>query len=522
MRLILSVTFPFGRFHGGEFPPSPSRLFQALIAGSHRGIYIRQNAEARDRALEWLESVAAPVIKTCQFIKSGKGIMNYSPNNDDGVIKTYKDKNRKPEVLSRSQWLGVKESADFQIKCFTHNRSAQKPMRAFILQGDETVRYIWQLPDSEQNKANAEIICAMARLVTHLGHGQDAVFVKGELLEDNDTTVITTTGEQIAFQPKEQKGGDWTVPCAGALNAYKKRYESFLRTGNSHTINVPLRQVLYASYNMIDLRCPYALFEMRDLFDEDKFFSFDGRDLRQSAGMVRHAVIEFFDGVKGRRFKTHYGEDLISRKVYGHDPTVEGEQSKPVSHPHLAFIPLPSLYPSDGRVRRVLLAGFGFETETERELFADIARNLNSAEIKDKGEPVARLLRIEEGEENWKFFDQFCGESSRLWRSVTPVVLTGFNRRGRKPEQLLYRTLSQIGIESDAVESVAVYRGPIVHKTFCPMDYRLSGRLNENPRYHAEIIFKRPVSGCLIIGRGRHTGFGLMMPITKHEYGETN
>jgi CRISPR-associated protein Csb2 len=233
-------------------------------------------------------------------------------------------------------------------------------------------------------------------------------------------------------------------------------------------------------------------------------------------------VTEFFDSSKGERFKTHYGEDLLSRKVYGHEPKAEGEQSKPVNHSHLAFIPIPNLYPPhpDGRVRRVLLAGFGFESETERELFDDIARNLNGAQIKDNGEPVARLMQVEEYKEN-KFFKQFYGQSSRLWRSVTPIVLSGFNRRGRRPEQLLYRVLNQIEIENDAIKSVAIYRSPIIPKTFRPMDYHLSGYLNENPRYHAEIIFKRPVSGCLVIGRGRHAGFGLMIPMTKHEHDET-
>jgi CRISPR-associated protein Csb2 len=489
MQLILNITFPFERFHGSEFPPSPSRLFQALIAGSHRGIYIRQNAEVRDRALEWLENIAPPIIETCQAEMFGAGATNYVPNNDNS---------------------------------FAHIRTA-KSMRAFVLREESALRYVWRLPDSEHNRANAEVVCAMVRLVTHLGHGQDAVFVNGEILADGDITAKASIGERIAFQPKEQKGGDWTVPRTGALIAYKKRHETFLKTGNSHTVNVPLRQVMYVPDNAIDLSCPYALFEMRDLLNEDKFFSFDGRDLRQPAAMVRHAVIEFFDSRKGERFKTHYGEDLISRKVYGHEPKVEGEQSKPVNHPHLAFIPIPSLYPRhpDGRVRRVLLAGFGFEGETERELFDDLAQNLNGAEIKDKGESVARLIRVEEYEENWKFFKQFYGQSSRLWRSVTPIILSGFNRRGRKPKQLLYRTLNQIGIESNAIESVAIYRGPIIPKTYRPMDYRLSDYLDENPRYHAEIIFKRPVSGCLVIGRGRHVGFGLMMPMTDYEHDET-
>jgi CRISPR-associated protein Csb2 len=485
MQLILNVTFPFGRFHGREFPPSPSRLFQALIAGSHRGVYIRQNVEARDRALEWLENIAPPVIETCEAGMFGADVTNYVPNNDNS---------------------------------FAHNKTA-KSMLAFVLGEEGVLRYIWHLPDSEQIKVNAEVVCAMARLVTHLGHGQDAGFIMGEILDDG-YTAKAPIGARVVFQPKEQKGGGWTVPRAGALAAYKKRYERFLETGNAHAVNVPLRQVMYVTDDTIDLSCPYALFEILDLLDADKFFSFDGRDLRQPAGMVRHAVTEFFDSVKGKRFRAHYGEDLISRKVYGHELQVEGEQSKPVNHPHLAFIPIPNLYP-DGRIRRVLLAGFGFESETDRELFADIARNLNGAELKDNDEPVARLVQVEEGEENWKFLDQFYGRSSRVWRSVTPIILTGFNRRGRKPEQLLYRALNHIGMDNAAIESVAVYRGPIVPKTFRPMDYRLSGRLNENPRYHAEVIFKRPVSGCLIIGRGRHAGLGLMMPVTKHEHDET-
>lgn len=487
MQLILNVTFPFGRYHGeGKFPPSPSRLFQALIAGSHRGIYIRQNAEARDRALQWLENIAPPMIEACRAEMFGEDTTNYVPNNDNS---------------------------------FAHNKTA-KSMRGFVLGEESVLRYIWQLPDREQSKANAEVVCAMARLVTHLGHGQDAVFVRGEILDVNNTTE-TPVGDRIVFQPKEQKGGEWTVPRAGALAKYKERYETFLKTGNSHTVNVPHRQVIYVTDDTIDLSCPYALFEIHDLLDADKLFKggFDARDLRQPTGMVRHAVIEFFDSVKGKRFKAHYGEDLISRKVYGHEPQVEGGQSRPVNHPHLAFIPIPSLYP-DGRIRRVLLAGFGFESETERELFDDIAHNLSGAEIKDSGEPLARLMQIEGYEED-RFFKRFYGQSSRRWRSVTPIILTGFNRRGREPEQLLYRALNQIGMNNDAIESVAVYRGPLVPKTFRPMDYRLSGRLNENPRYHAEVIFKRPVSGCLIIGRGRHAGFGLMMPVTKHEHDET-
>ena len=506
MQLIINLNFPFGRFHGREFPPSPSRLFQSLIAGSHRGIYEMQNAEIRDDALGWLETLSPPVIETSQFIES-ENITNYSPNNDDGVLKVYFDKSLKPKPLNRSQWLGVKDSGEFQIKCFTHNRSAQKSMQAFVLQDENAIRFIWTFSDNAENKRNAEVICKMARLATHLGHGQDLVFTRGEIVEE-----INFASEQsTVFRPKIRDGGSWTTPAKGALESYKKRYREFLQTGNSHTINASVRQVQYVSDDTLDLTCPYALFEIRESDDDEKFHSFDGRDLRQPAAMVRHAVSAIFDTPKGARFKKFYGEDVVSRKVFGHKTKSNETDKKCADEAHLAFIPLPNLYP-DGKIRRILLVGFNFESEREHELFNDIAGNLNGAKIKDNGKPVGKLIRVKNQLKDEIFP---LDKSAKTWRSVTPIILSGFTRRGRKPEHLVYRALNQIEIGNDAIESVAVFRSPIVPKTFRPMDYKIGKNdyLNESPRYHAEIIFKRPVRGVLVVGRGRHAGFGLMMPV---------
>ncbi len=478
MQLIINLNFPFGRFHGREFPPSPSRLFQSLIAGSHRGIYEKQNVEARDGALEWLENLAPPLIETCQSEISGANSTNYVPNNDNA---------------------------------FSHNRTA-KSLRAFVLQNENAIRFVWNFPANEENNRNAEVICKMTRLVTHLGHGQDAVFARGEIVENSNGEIEEANGARIVFRPKLRDGGDWAVPTVGALASYQRRYQRFLETGNSHTVNAAVRQVEYISDDTIDLTCPYALFEIRETDNDEKFRSFDGRDLRQPAAMARHAVSEFFETSTGERFKKHYGEETIAGKVFGHKSKTKTGEKKCVDGAHLAFIPLPNLYP-DGKIRRVLIAGFSFETERERELFGDITGNLNGAEIKDGGVKTGKLLRVKNMVGD-AAFPKIYARGAKVWRSVTPIVLSGFNRRGRKPEQLLYRALNQIGIGSEAIESVAVFRSPIVPKTFRPMDYKIAPNdyLNESPRYHAEIIFKRPVRGVLVVGRGRHAGFGLMMP----------
>lgn len=473
MQLIINLNFPFGRYHGREFPPSPARLFQALIAGSHRGIYELQNAEVRDAALTWLETLAPPVIETSFYTPSGTGSTNYVPNNDNS---------------------------------FSHNRTA-KSLRAFVLNDENNLRFVWDFPNDAENKRNAETICKMARLITSLGHGQDTVFVRGEIVENFEFSDENT----IIYHPKEIGNGSYKVPVRGALASYKRRYANFLQTGNSHTINAAVQQVEYVSDDTIDLTCPYALFELYEPENDEKYKAFDGRDLRQPAAMVRHAVTEIFKGPKGDRFKKFYGEDVILRKVFGHQTNSSNTGKKCVDEAHLAFIPIPNLYP-DGKIRRVLLAGFNFQSQTEIELFEDIAGNLNGSEIKDNGKAKAKLIRVEN-----KLKDSIFSleKTARTWRSVTPIILSGFIRRGRMAEHLIYRALNQMGIGNESIESVAAFRSPIVPKTFRAMQYNIAEHdyLNETPRYHAEIIFKRPVRGVLVIGRGRHSGFGLMMPV---------
>jgi CRISPR-associated protein Csb2 len=125
---------------------------------------------------------------------------------------------------------------------------------------------------------------------------------------------------------------------------------------------------------------------------------------------------------------------------------------------------------------------------------------LKRASLKD---PVLRL-----------FLRLSTGKAARVWRTVTPIVMTGLMRRGRGAEALIARALKQAGMSENDIESVAAFSGPVMPKTVHALDYRIekNSYLAQTPRYHAEVIFKRPVSGPLVVGRGRYSGFGLMMP----------
>ena len=50
MQLDIHVTFTAGHFHGAEWPPSPARLFQALVAATHRGAHGLLHSDIRNRA----------------------------------------------------------------------------------------------------------------------------------------------------------------------------------------------------------------------------------------------------------------------------------------------------------------------------------------------------------------------------------------------------------------------------------------------------------------------------------------
>src|ERR1700730_2586610 len=77
--LLLSVRFHDGRYHGaGDWPPSPARLFQAMVAGAARGHRLSNGDKS---ALGWLEMLGAPVI-AAPMVRDGQGFTNYVPNND--------------------------------------------------------------------------------------------------------------------------------------------------------------------------------------------------------------------------------------------------------------------------------------------------------------------------------------------------------------------------------------------------------------------------------------------------------
>src|SRR5690242_18471678 len=85
--LCISVFFVDSLFHGKrehdepEWPPSPMRLFQALIAGARAGCRNGEWSEIKTEAFRWLARCQPPLIVAPES-RSACAYSLYVPNND--------------------------------------------------------------------------------------------------------------------------------------------------------------------------------------------------------------------------------------------------------------------------------------------------------------------------------------------------------------------------------------------------------------------------------------------------------
>jgi CRISPR-associated protein Csb2 len=468
MILQITVIFTSGHFHGAEWPPSPTRLFQALVAASYRGAHGLINASVRDDSLKWLEQQTPPVIFAPHSRRNLESLINYVPNNDDERGEN------------------------------SHVRTA-KEMGAYPVAPDKPVVYQWHFTEGSQK---ADVICAIASMVTYLGQTVDTVFARGQLLEAMPETL---TG--VRWEPVEEPGGRWLSPKEGFLELLNQRYPQSASSLMHNATNT--RTVRYITTPLIIDGPPVEVFEMLRPQSERRL-AFAPRDLRQPVGMTRNAMVQWMQS--NPEICRHFSPDQMARLIQGHQSALP---SQPAQGGHFAVVPLPSInppeYTADGWIRRVALIGYGIQNTSDQELFDEIIRGLDGATLEDNGK-VRGELRICGHNGYERLFKPVFEGPKRRWLSLTPVVLTGFTRRGRSAEKCLLRCLNQQGYAAHNIETIATYSGPIIPNTDSALNYRVQGYLSTTPRVHSEIIFKNPIRGPLIVGRGRFSGLGLFIP----------
>jgi CRISPR-associated protein Csb2 len=117
------------------------------------------------------------------------------------------------------------------------------------------------------------------------------------------------------------------------------------------------------------------------------------------------------------------------------------------------------------------------------------------------------------------------GRGHRIWRSVTPVILHGYNTsHGKisvpKTEVLIRAAFAKAGIDSAAISAVFFQAAPLWAGSTAARAFRTPRHLSRYPRYHVEVQFREPVRGPVLAGIGRHYGLGLFAAVS-HDSSET-
>lgn len=495
--LALSVTFLLPVYHGrrsedeAEWPPSPLRLFQALVCSEKRRATPAEFCATVRPALEWLTR-SAPVIDA-PATTPGQHFRLSVPNND-------------MDVIARAHAAGQLPSREpAQLR-------TMKTVRPTHLRGSTRVNFLWELPaeDTDPAHGHARTLAAAARHVVALGWGIDLVAGDGRVVSERE--VKRLSGER--WEPSALPGGQRArLPTSTTLAELEARHQAFLTPVSEDgalTQAPPLaafREVWYRRDTDPAIR-PAAAFQFLDP-QAERLRSFPSRHVVRVAGMMRHAVAEV--ARTARR-----PADWIATFVLGHGP--DGRATGPADLPRFAFLPLPTIDPRGvvSAVRRILVAeppgGAGRETTWVR-------RFLSGQELVDEetGRPVAMLgpLPASDG-----VVRQYLGlqQGASTWSTVTPVILPGYDdRSAAKTERLLRRAIEQAGY------SEALARGADLewrHVGFRPgldLASRYAGPayLAGFPRCHVRLTWRdaagQPVAmqGPVCLGAGRYCGLGL-------------
>lgn len=520
-RLCISFRFLSPEFHGRgdegkpEWPPSPLRVFQALVAASARAGTLGDTR----KALEWLESLPAPEILAPRASLSKTGYRLSVPHNAMDLVAR--------------QWVAGKEGGASEHRTMKNVRPHRLPEGAAL-------HYLWQWSEAEaaQARSASEKLTAAARAVVALGWGVDLVVGDGALISASEAARLATPVEGTppeSWRALERGPVGLRTPTTGSLADLDRRHEAFSRRTalGEETLTPPpavsVFKVLAYGRSSDTQRRRVAAFTLMDP-QADRMRAFDTpRRAMAVAGMLRHAV-------RLAAERSGWSADRVRGVVLGHGETA-GEAHQAPAGPRLLLMPVPSIErrgssEAASGVRRVLIAS----TLAEGPEVSWAIGSVSGADLIDEktGEVVAILAEASPREPT---FERYVGRSTR-WVSVTPVVLPGHDdpggvtaklktvrdpaqqralleRLARRREALIRKALRQSGLPDELAFTATIEARSTGFLAGVERAdrYAVPQHLRDAPRLHVSLTWPHEVSGPICIGRGRFSGMGLFAAV---------
>lgn len=475
--LVVRVELLHGAFHAAgegdltltgsaaaEWPPSPARLFQALVAADGTGDQCRVTPGAL--GLDLLERADPPEIRA---VAAGQA----------------------PISRLRGRFAVVDRTDTGSVQEYPARTAQQVRPGARVFPAVPQVAYVW--PQVDPNAQQLSALQARAARVGYLGMA--------------DTPVRVRVGTDPSQVPEglpiwhPDTGGDvhLPVPFPGFLDSLDAAFADWTE-GNP-------RRSSWTSRRLSAYRSPGRRPEPEWPSGTAVWLRFDravrGRRVVAVAETVRAALLEHAERAVGSR-------DAVPQVLHGH----HADGARGVEHCRVLPLPDAGFRHSDGWIHGVcvwLPPGTG-------EADLDLARSALAA--------VRRLVRPGQFDIAVAAFDgtrvpwssnpaRWIGPARR-WVSVFPVV---FERRLRGGLTLteLARWCSWAGLPEPVAFQAATV--PLMPGAVSLTPLEAAHGVDRRPFTHLDLTFAQPVTGPVALGRGRHFGLGLMAPRDEHHPG---
>lgn len=489
--LTIHVRAHEGRYHGdGDDPPSPFRLFQALVAGA--GISGPLDKQTKE-ALAWLEKLTDAPIIAAPCVTRGQSVSMFMPNND--LDAKGGDARRIGEI-----------------------RLATKVWRPRLF--DAKVPWIYAWPFAASDESHAAAVCALSEKVYQLGRGVDMAWAWGELLDETTLEARLSEYDGVVRRPSAGDGLLLACPHDGSLESLEIRYlaRRFRYEGERRVFVQPPKP----SYRQLAYESPPArhVFELRSTPDSERRVAWPLVGASSLVVAAREAARRRLNAKMPSR------AEEIARYLVGRKP--DGSNAAPAES-RVRIIPIPSIgmHYADGGIRRLLVEVPGacpLRSEDVRWAFSGV--ELFDPETGEKDV----LLSASTDDDMVRHYG--VGASARVFRSVTPVALPEDmkrrriepTRRAAEAKRGLERVVEVAGARGAVIQALrhAGVRAPIESVRLQREPFDAAGarvepfgegtRFTKERLWHVEIAFGAQVEGPLLIGDGRFLGLGLMAP----------
>ena len=492
--LLISVRFYEGQYHGQEdrfdgsfgWPPSPGRLFQALVAGSACGA----NLQADDVcALKWLEDLAPPRI-AAPAARRGRAVKFYVPNNDLDSAGGDPDRASKTRV--------------------------DKYWRPCYFDPDEPVLYVWEF---ESGLTAAARICAIATGLFQLGRGIDMAWANGQVLDRQEADALLASHPGPLRVPGAS--GETATPHPGTLDSLVNRYQRKRRRlstkGAGREFRQAFRQPPKVSFRHTGYDTParHLHFELRGP---------EGGFAPRYLSSVAPMVTSLRDAAARRLQESLPAKSALFERL------IIGRDAGPCDLPQrIRLRPIPSIGAkyTDPSIRRIMVevpSGCPIRVDDLKWAFAGLQPH-----DPQTGEAwLGSLASTEDSEMANRYM-----QPAHVFQSITPVALSGTQRRGggtsggttaemrsreeRRAASMVVQALRHAGIRAKPTD-IRVQREPFQMRGVRAENFAKGSRFSPCVLWHVKLRFREAIPGPLplVIGDGRFHGLGLMEPIVSY------